>query len=532
MKLTVKKMLIFMLMVLGMLGLTACGREVPENRVYSVDDLGGKKIGVQLGTTGDIYVSDLEDEAPGTVIERYNKGADAVASLKQGKIDCVVIDEQPAKAYLDVNPELRILDEEFTLEEYAAVIAKGNEELLSKVNDALEELRKDGTLQKIIDAYISKDEVKETKKEETEDAEEAGETEDTEEKGDQKEQDESLPFSYEQKVTTGEKLVMATNAQFPPYEFYQGGEISGIDVDIAKAIADKLGRVLVIEDMEFDSIINAVSSGKADIGLAGFTVTDERKKQINFSEPYTTSKQVVIVRDDEAIREADSLKTKLYNNFIKDDRWIYLVEGLLNTILITIVAILIGITMGFLLALVRVAHDRNGSFKILNFFAKLYVTIIRGTPMMVQLLIIYFVIFESVNVSKILVAIIAFGLNSAAYLCEVIRSGIMSIDRGQFEAGQSLGLSYSVMMKSIILPQALKNVLPAIGNEFIALLKETSIAGYIGLQDLTKGGDIIRSITYEPLLPLLAVALVYLILVSLLSALVSKLERRLKKNER
>lgn len=506
MKLTVKKMLIFMLMVLGMLGLTACGKELPKNRVNSVDDLGGKTIGVQLGTTGDIYVSDLEEEAPGTVIERYNKGADAVASLKQGKIDCVVIDEQPAKAFTAANPELRILDEEFTLEDYAAVIAKGNEELLSKVNDVLEDLRKDGTLQKIIDAYI-------------------GETTEGTQAADG-------PFSYEQKVTTGEKLVMATNAQFPPYEFYQGGVISGIDVDIAKAIADKLGRVLVIEDMEFDSIINAVSSGKADIGLAGFTVTDERKKQINFSEPYTTSKQVVIVRDDEAIAEADSLKTKLYNNFIKDDRWIYLVEGLLNTILITIVAILIGIALGFLLALVRVAHDRNGSFKILNFLAKLYVTIIRGTPMMVQLLIIYFVIFESVNVSKILVAIIAFGLNSAAYLCEVIRSGIMSIDRGQFEAGQSLGLSYSVMMRSIILPQALKNVLPAIGNEFIALLKETSIAGYIGLQDLTKGGDIIRSITYEPLLPLLAVALVYLTLVSLLSALVSKLERRLKKNER
>lgn len=506
MKLTVKKMLIFMLMVLGMLGLTACGKELPKNRVNSVDDLGGKTIGVQLGTTGDIYVSDLEEEAPGTVIERYNKGADAVASLKQGKIDCVVIDEQPAKAFTAANPELRILDEEFTLEDYAAVIAKGNEELLSKVNDALEDIRKDGTLQKIIDAYI-------------------GETTEGTQAADG-------PFSYEQKVTTGEKLVMATNAQFPPYEFYQGGVISGIDVDIAKAIADKLGRVLVIEDMEFDSIINAVSSGKADIGLAGFTVTDERKKQINFSEPYTTSKQVVIVRDDEAIAEADSLKTKLYNNFIKDDRWIYLVEGLLNTILITIVAILIGIALGFLLALVRVAHDRNGSFKILNFLAKLYVTIIRGTPMMVQLLIIYFVIFESVNVSKILVAIIAFGLNSAAYLCEVIRSGIMSIDRGQFEAGQSLGLSYSVMMRSIILPQALKNVLPAIGNEFIALLKETSIAGYIGLQDLTKGGDIIRSITYEPLLPLLAVALVYLTLVSLLSALVSKLERRLKKNER
>ena len=498
-----KKILMVVFMALGMLGLTSCGSDVPDNRVFSIDDLEGKTIGVQLGTTGDIYASDYEGDQAGTKIERYNKGADAVSSLIQGKIDCVIIDEQPAKAYLRENPELMILQEEFTLEDYAAVIAKGNEDLLNQVNQALQELQQDGTLEQIIGHYIPD--------------EKTGETND---------------FTYTQKVTEGEKLRMATNAQFPPYEFYENGKIVGIDVDIAKAIADKLGRVLVIDDIEFDAIINAVSSGKAEIGLAGFTVTDERKKQINFSESYTTSKQVVIVRDNEAMKEANSLGGKLYNNFVKDGRWKFLAQGLLNTIIITIVAILIGTVLGFLLAMVRVGYEKNGSFKILNYIVKIYVTIIRGTPMMVQLLIIYFVIFASVDINKILVAIIAFGLNSSAYLCEVIRSGIMSIDEGQFEAAKSLGISYSVMMRSIILPQALKNVLPAIGNEFIALLKETSIAGYIGLQDLTKGGDIIRSITYEPLLPLLAVALVYLLLVVLLSAGVSKLERRLKKNER
>ncbi len=498
-----KKILLIVFTVLAMLGLCSCGSDIPENRVNSLDDMEGKTIGVQLGTTGDIYASDMEGDEAGTKIERYNKGADAVSSLKQGKIDCVIIDEQPAKAFTRQNEELKILKEEFTLEDYAAVIAKENGALLDEVNKALEELKNDGTLDKIIDHYIP-DEL-------------SGEVSD---------------FTYTQKVTEGEKLRMATNAQFPPYEYYENGKIVGIDVDIAKAIADKMGRVLVIDDIEFDAIINAVSSGKAQIGLAGFTVTDERRKQINFSEPYTTSKQVVIVRDDEAIKEANSLGGKLYNSFIKEGRWKFLAQGLLNTIIITIVAILIGTAPGFLLAMVRVAHEKNGSFKILNYIVKIYVTIIRGTPMMVQLLIIYFVIFASVDISKILVAIIAFGLNSSAYLCEVIRSGIMSIDEGQFEAAKSLGLSYSVMMKSIILPQALKNVLPAIGNEFIALLKETSIAGYIGLQDLTKGGDIIRSITYEPLLPLLAVALVYLLLVVLLSAGVSWLERRLKKNER
>lgn len=151
---------------------------------------------------------------------------------------------------------------------------------------------------------------------------------------------------------------------------------------------------------------------------------------------------------------------------------------------------------------------------------------------MVQLLIIYYVIFASVNTSKILVAVIAFGLNSAAYVAEVVRSGIMAVDNGQFEAGRSLGLNYSQTMKSIILPQAVKNILPALGNEFISLLKETSISGYIGLMDLTKGGDIIRSITYEPFMPLIAVAIIYLVIVMILSYGVGRLERRLKKNER
>ena len=498
-----KKLLGLCLLFFTLIALCACGNNIPENRVFSVDDIEGKTIGVQLGTTGDIYCSDYEGDDAGSVIERYNKGADAVSSLKQGKLDCVVIDIQPAKAFVRENPELRILDEEFTIEDYAAVIAKGNEELLREFNSALDTLRKDGTLTKIINNYIPD--------------ETTGET---------------VPFTYIQTVTDGDVLHMATNAQFPPYEFYDGGNIVGIDVDIARAAADIMGLRLEIVDMEFDAIINAVSSGKADIGLAGFTVTDERKKQINFSDSYTTSKQVIIVRDDEAIRESQSFFTKFYNNFIKDNRWEYLAKGLLNTLIITVLAIIIGAVLGFLLALVRVNHDKNGSLPVLNLFARLYVTIFRGTPMMVQLLIIYFVIFSSINISKVLVAVIAFGLNSAAYLCEVIRSGIMSIDEGQFEAGKSLGLSYSTMMKHIILPQALKNVLPAIGNEFISLLKETSIAGYIGLQDLTKGGDIIRSITYEPLLPLVAVALVYLIIVLILSALVSKLERRLKKNER
>ena len=331
---------------------------------------------------------------------------------------------------------------------------------------------------------------------------------------------------------TNGTLIMATNAYFKPYEYYEGGSIIGIDADIAQAIADYLGMNLKIEDMEFDSIITAVSSGKADFGMAGITVTDERKKNIDFTTTYTTSKQVIIVRDDNASASGMSFAEKFKTDFIKEARYTYLLKGLLNTVIIAFFAALMGVVIGFLIAVVRSNHDKTGHMKILNFICNIYLTVIRGTPTMVQLLIIYYVIFSSVHIDKLIVAILAFGINSGAYVAEIFRSGIMSIDNGQFEAARSLGLSYKTTMISVILPQAFKNVLPALANEFIVLLKETSISGYIGLNDLTRGGDIIRSITYDSMLPLIGVAIIYLVMVMGLSQLVKKLERRLRNNER
>ncbi len=223
---------------------------------------------------------------------------------------------------------------------------------------------------------------------------------------------------------------------------------------------------------------------------------------------------------------------KFHSTFIDGDRWMYLVRGLGTTLLITLFAVILGMVLGFLIAIVRSTHDKTGKLGFLNVLARIYLTIIRGTPVVVQLLIIYFVIFASVNVGKTFVAVLAFGLNSAAYVAEIVRSGIMSIDNGQFEAGASLGMNYPKTMVSIILPQAFKNILPALANECIVLLKETSVAGYIALTDLTKGGDIIRSQTYEAFLPLIAVAVIYLVMVMILSSLVSKLERRLAKSDR
>lgn len=218
-------------------------------------------------------------------------------------------------------------------------------------------------------------------------------------------------------------------------------------------------------------------------------------------------------------------------NFIEKGRYKYLVSGIGNTLLITLVAAAIGIALGFLIAIIRSTHDTTGRLKILNFVCKVYLTVIRGTPTTVQLLIVYFVIFSSVS-RPMLSAFIAFGLNSAAYVAEIVRSGIMSIDPGQMEAGRSLGLTYTQTMAFVIIPQAFKNVLPALANEFIVLLKETSICIAISLRDLTYGTQLISSQTYDYMFPLLAGALIYLVIVIFLTWLFGKLERSMRKNER
>lgn len=232
----------------------------------------------------------------------------------------------------------------------------------------------------------------------------------------------------------------------------------------------------------------------------------------------------------------EDFKLKFIANFITDNRWEYFTNGLGTTYVVSFFAVILGVVIGVLIAVVRSSADKLDRpplvVKILNVICKLYLTVIRGTPAMIQLLIMYYIVFGSVDVSKRLVAILTFGINSGAYVAEIIRSGIMSVDQGQFEAGRSLGLTYVQTMWYIIIPQAFKNVLPALGNEFITLLKETSICGYIALTDVTHGANTVRSQTYEPYMPLFAAALIYLVSVSVLSALISRLERRMRVNER
>ena len=236
----------------------------------------------------------------------------------------------------------------------------------------------------------------------------------------------------------------------------------------------------------------------------------------------------------------EKLKADFILNFVQGNRWRYLLNGLGTTLVITLLACLLGIAIGVVIAMVRSTYDKTNEgarmtlgrrlFGVANGFCRLYLTVLRGTPVVVQLMIIYFVIFASSD-NGTLVAALAFGLNSGAYVAEIVRGGIMSIDNGQFEAGRSLGFNYVQTMRFIVIPQVIKNVLPSLANEFIALLKETSVAGYVAVADLTKGADIIRSRTYSPFMPLIAVALIYLALVMFFTKLVGILERRLRNSD-
>lgn len=262
-----KKVLALLASAMLVFSLAACGAKAPSTAgaagIASIEDLEGKRIGVQQGTTGDIYA---EDELKTATIERFNKGVDAVMALKQSKIDAVIIDDQPAKVFVSQNDDIKILEVPFAVENYAMCIAKNKPELTASFNTAISELKADGTLQKILDYYIGQ-------------------------------QDGAAPYETPAGTTyPNGKLIMATNAAFPPYEYWENSKVMGVDADLARAICDKLGYELVIEDMDFDAIITAVQTGKADFGAAGMTMTEDRLKNIDFTDSYCTATQVVIVK--------------------------------------------------------------------------------------------------------------------------------------------------------------------------------------------------------------------------------------------
>lgn len=274
-----------------------------------------------------------------------------------------------------------------------------------------------------------------------------------------------------------------------------------------------------INQLEYEGqTVDITKNGSLRTGVSGPLALDNYSS----AKPFTGGKLIEAWRD---------FASDFHKNFIEGNRYMHLVRGLGVTLLLTLLAALLGIALGFIIAVIRCTNQMTGSLKLPDAICRFYLTVMRGTPVMVQLLIMHFVVLSPLGIKPFLSAIICFGLNSAAYVAEIVRGGIMSIDKGQIEAGRSLGFNYVQTMVHFVVPQAFKAILPSLANEFITLLKESSVAFTIGLGDLTFGGNLIRSTTYSPFLPLLAVALIYLVLVMILSKLVSLLERRLAKSD-
>ena len=313
-----------------------------------------------------------------------------------------------------------------------------------------------------------------------------------------------------------------------------------IDVYFYDVRAEK--PVMYLSDEAIDALLGGFVTVKDDIKETMSFTVDSQEVSIEYDNTFRNgiNQCFGLVNYDAQIPDTSSplqqkihdLGDEFYRNFIEDNRWLYLVEGLGNTLAITALALLLGIVLGIVTSLIRIVHDKTDKLYYLDKIVKLYISAIRGTPVMVQLLIIYFVLLLPIGIEKFPAAVLCFGLNSGAYVSEIIRGGIMSIDQGQTEAGRSLGFGFWPTMWHIVIPQAFKVVLPSLCNEFITLLKETSVAFYIGVADLTRGGIKIRSQTYSNFMPLLAVAVIYFVLVLGLTKLVGMLERRLRKSER
>ena len=473
-----------------------------------LDDIADKSVGVYAGTIHDTFV---EDNYPGADIHRFNSPADIILSLKMGKIDAAFMDLVSSRVMLKSNPEIGILSEDALTLPVAVGFNYNNPELRSRFNDYLKEIKTDGTYDSMIQRWF------------VDDPETAVMPE----------------FEFDKNAP---EITLAVSVGDLPNSAVVNGKHVGFDVELVEGFAARKGYNLKISIIEFPSLIAALSSGKADIIADGMAVTAERQKRVAFSDSYNMFKTAVLVlnknlyqaeatepAEQESSQEASIVKNTVFrniaesfhSNIIQENRYLLIIDGLKTTVLISILATLFGTLLGGIICFMRMSRN-----KILLLISKIYISILRGTPVLVVLMIIFYVVFASVDIDPVLVAVIAFGLNFAAYVSEMFRTGIEGVDRGQTEAGIAIGFTRVKTFIYIVLPQAVRRILPVYKGEMISLVKMTSIVGYIAVQDLTKASDIIRSRTFDAFFPLIMVAVLYFLISWLLMFLLGYIERK------
>ncbi len=458
-----------------------------------METLAGKKIGV---LTGSYFDALLKKHQPDAVPEYFNNFSDQIAALQAGKIAGMLNEEPMARIIVRKNDKLRTLDVKLSDDEYAMIFSPDRKALCDEISAEIRKMRESGELRKLDAVWFGMDESAK-----------------------------QLAF----KPGPGKRGILkaAVNADSEPFIYTKDGEITGYEVDLLLRAAHRLGYGVEFVNMNAASLIPSIISGKTDLAMACFTITEERKKSVLFSEPTYRGGVVVLVKKDKPAPPVfgkltsfvRGLKESFYRTFILEDRYKLVLQGLYVTLLISVLSIIGGTLLGFGVCMMR------RSPRILpSMAARIYIRAIQGTPILVLLMILYYVIFGSVDINAVLVAILGFSLNFAAYAAEMLRSGIEAVDKGQIEAAGAMGFSRFQVFFRIVLPQAAKYVLPVFKGEVISTIKMTSVVGYIAIQDLTKISDIIRSRTYEAFFPLIATALIYFAIAYCFTVLLTLIE--------
>lgn len=467
------------------------------------DEVKHKTVGVWTGTVADGLAKDHFPEAPA---EQYTRLSDMVLALVNGKIDFFPLEEPQARVLQLRRPDVCIMSDEMVeVWNYAFAFPRSGSALRDAFSAEIRQCVADGTVEQLKKKWFAKDA--------------------------------SAPKMTPRKPGSKGVLRIGTVPEVEPFTYLQNGRFVGMDLDLAAGVAEKLGYSVEFVLLDFASFIEALNTGKVDMVASCITVTEERKEQILFADSHYLGGCVLVVRNmasptDEAgsnwlQRSWKELCASFDRTFVREERWKLVLKGLGVTIIITLGATALGTLLAFPVWLVRTARSR-----VLQGIGRAYVSLMQGTPILVILMILYYIIFAKVDIDAIIVAIIGFGLNLSAYAGEMLRTGIESVPRGQREAALALGFTRFQTFRKVVMPQALRQILPIYRGEFVNLLKTTSIVGYIAIQDLTKMSDIIRSRTYEAFFPLIATAVIYFLTATALAAVLNYMEYRLNPKNR
>ncbi len=464
-------------------------------KIARFDDLRGRILAVPSSTVQDIYV---EEHYPDIKLDRFDTEADMMLSLQQEKCDGAIMDDVICYALVRKTKGVTILpDSPVPPCQMGMVFGKHNAELCNQFNAFIKQLKSTGELQQIMERWIKNFDTAEMP-------------------------ELNLP-------TEGEPIRVAMEPCTEPIVFIKNEKIAGFDAELIHRFSVYINRPVEIVEMEYDSLIASTTTGKADMAASGILITDERAESVLFSEPYYDSHSRVAVltknahpsiisgnEGEQALGIWDSIKRSFYRNIIEERRYMLLWDGLKVTLHISFFSALLGTILGAFICYLRMSRNR-----VLSNIAKVYIDVMRGTPILVLLMMMCYVAFTQFDNTP--VAIITFAMNFAAYVSEMFRTSISSIDRGQTEAGIALGFTPVRTFCHIVLPQAIRRVLPVYKGELISLIKNTSIVGYVAVADLTRASYIIRGRTFDPFFPLLMVALMYFLIAWLFTYILDRI---------